>query len=78
MYFLCKEKTIKLLVHPLSKFLVARPVAITAVDRFFSDDGPQMKRAKIRCRPYFQIAHNCKRTRSEDQFLLANFGAPYF
>ena len=37
-----------------------------------------MKRAKKPCLPYFESAHNCSRTRSEDQFLLANFSAPHF
>ena len=50
-------------------------VAFTTVD-FSSDYWPQTKRAEKRCRPYFKIAHNCSRTRSEDQFLLANFTAP--
>ena len=28
------------------------------------------------CRPYFEIAHTCSRTKCEDQFLYANFSAP--
>ena len=59
----------------LSKILVARLVAFTTVDRFSSDYGPQTKRAQKRFRPYFKIAHNCSRTRSEDQCLYANFSA---
>ena len=62
----------------LSKILVARLAAITAVDRFSSDYGPQTKQAKKRCRPYFKIARNCCRTRSKNQFLYVNFSARHF
>ena len=35
-----------------------------------------MKHAKKRGRPYFKIAQNCSRTRSEDQFLYAKILVP--
>ena len=38
--------------------------------------GPQTKRAKKCCQSYFKIAPNCSSTRSEDEFLFANFSAP--
>ena len=57
--------------------LVVRLVVFTVVD-YSSGYRPHTKRAKKRCRAYFKIAHNCRRIRSEDHFLLTNFSAPHF
>ena len=63
---------------PLSKILVARLLAFTAVDRFSSDYGPQTKRAKKRrCWPYFKIAHNCSVQDLKISFYMQTLVPPF-
>ena len=64
---------------PLSKILVARLVAFTAVYIDFSSDyWPQTKRAKKRCRPYFKIAYNCSRKEQKISFYELILVPPHF
>ena len=40
------------------------------MDRFFSSYGPQTKRAKKHCQPYFKTVHICSGTNVKVQFIL--------